>query len=204
MPSLEPRRISPAQFQLHLLFMRLAFLAIALILASCAAPATSYYMLSSEGPAPSGSGIGIGVGPVKLAGYLDRPNLVLQEPGNQLSVSESHRWAGDLGNNISRITAANLGRLLNTGNVRSYPWDDDRGLRYQIALDIHHLHGNAEGDAVLEATWRIYSIPDKAIITSKSWSGTEPLKADGFSELVAAQDRLLARLAREIATGLKG
>jgi uncharacterized lipoprotein YmbA len=38
---------------------------------------------------------------------------------------------------------------------------------------------------------------------SKSWSGTEPLAADGFDALAAAQSRLLARLATEIAATLR-
>ena len=38
----------------------------------------------------------------------------------------------------------------------------------------------ADGDAVLDAAWRVYSLPDRRMVTSKSWSGTEPLATDGF------------------------
>jgi uncharacterized lipoprotein YmbA len=41
------------------------------------------------------------------------------------------------------------------------------------------------------------------MVVSKSWSGSEPLKADGYDELAAAQSRLLGRLASEIAATLK-
>jgi len=160
-------------------------------------------MLSSEGAAPTGGGMGIGVGPVTLPAYLDRPNLVLQEADNQLTVAESHRWAGDLGDDVTRTMAANLGRQLKTGNVRSYPWDSDLGLRYQVSLEVRQFHGNAEGDAVLEVTWRVYSIPDHGLVATRSWSGTEPLATDGFNALVAAQSKLLARLAVEIAGSLR-
>ncbi|MCW1921180.1 PqiC family protein [Luteolibacter arcticus] len=169
---------------------------------SCA-PAKSFYVLTPEGPAPSGGGMSLGVGPVSLASYLDRANLVFQESGNRMGVAESHRWAGDLEENIARVTATNLGRRLGTGNVRTYPWGSDSDLRYQVSLDIRQLHGTADGEAVLEAAWRVYSLPDRRMVTSKSWSGSEPLKADGYDEVAAAQSRLLARLATEIAATLR-
>jgi uncharacterized lipoprotein YmbA len=188
---------------MHLPLFKLGFLGIlALQLLSCATP-KSFYVLTAEGPAPAGGGTGIGVGPVSLAGYLDRANLVFQESGNRMAVAESHRWAGDLEENIARVTAANLGRRLGTGNVRTYPWGSDGELRYQVSIDIRELHGTAAGDAVLDAAWRVYSLPDRRMIASRSWSGTEALRADGYDELAAAQSRLLARLAGEIAGSLQ-
>ena len=183
-------------------FGRLFVLAVTLFLAACAAP-KSYYVLTPEGPAPSGGGMAVGVGPVSLAGYLDRANLVFQESGNRMAVAESHRWAGDLEENVARVTATNLGRRLGTGNVRTYPWGSDSELRYQVSLDIRQLHGTAGGEAVLDAAWRVYSLPDRRMVASKSWSGSEPLKADGYDELAAAQSRLLGRLASEIAATLR-
>jgi uncharacterized lipoprotein YmbA len=175
---------------------------LAVQLFSCAA-SKSFYVLTPEGPAPSGGGMSLGVGPVSLASYLDRANLVFQESGNRMAVAESHRWAGDLEENIARVTATNLGRRLGTGNVRTYPWGSDSELRYQVSLDIRQLHGTANGDAVLEAAWRVYSLPDRRMVVSKSWSGSEPLKADGYDEMAAAQSRLLGQLASEIAATLK-
>jgi uncharacterized lipoprotein YmbA len=179
----------------------LGVLAFPIFVTSCA-PAKSYYLLTPEGPAPSGGGRGIGVGPVSIAAYLDRPNLVFREGSNRFAVAESHRWAGDLEDNISSVLAANLGRQLKTGNVRTYPWADDSGLHYQISVDIRQLHGTRDGYAFIEAAWRVYSLPDRRMTTSKSWSGTEPLQGDGYDQLAAAESRLLARLAAEIASSL--
>ena len=133
---------------------RLFIFLAALLLASCAQPSKKFYVLTASGPVPSGGGVGIGVGPVTLAEYLDRPNLVIQESANQLAVAEDHRWAGDLSSTVARVTAANLGRRLGTGNVRTYPWQNDGEIRYQVTLDIRQLHSGADGFAVLEAGWR--------------------------------------------------
>lgn len=183
-------------------FSNLSIIGLAvLLISSCAAP-KSYYILTPEGPAPSGGGRGVGVGPVSIAAYLDRSNLVFHESGNRLAVAESHRWAGDLEDNIASVVATNLGRRLKTGNVRTYPWADDGDLRYQISLDIRQLHGTSDGSAMIEAAWRVYSLPDRRMITSKSWTGTEEMHADGYDALAAAESRLLAQLATQIARSL--
>ena len=181
----------------------LLLLSVILVLAGCTTGSRSFYVLTADGPAPSGGGPGIGVGPVALAEYIDRANLVIAETPNQLGIAEDHRWAGDLSSSISRVTAANLGRRLNTGNVRTYPWQGDDGIRYQVTLDIRQLHGAADGYAVIEAGWRAYSLPDLKIKASRTFVDREPLASDGYQPLVAAQSRLLSRLADDIAASLR-
>jgi uncharacterized lipoprotein YmbA len=182
---------------------RLFLLLAAVLVAGCAQPNKSFYVLTASGPVPSGGGIGIGVGPISLAEYLDRPNLVTQEAPNQLAVAEDHRWAGDLSASIARVTAANLGRRLKTGNVRTYPWQSDSEISYQITLDVRQLHSESDGYAVIEAGWRAYSLPDRRLKASKTFTSREPLESDGYNSSVAAQSRLLERLAEQISASLR-
>lgn len=182
---------------------RLLILVSALLLAACAGPGKSYYVLTANGSVPTGGGVGIGVGPVTLAEYLDRANLVTQESPNQLGVASDHRWAGDLTENISRVTAANLGLALRTGNVRTYPWQSDSELRYQVTLDVRQLHSGSDGYAVCEIGWRAYSLPDRRLRASKTFTDREALEADGYNSSVAAQSRLIGRLAENIASSLR-
>ncbi|MBK1881188.1 membrane integrity-associated transporter subunit PqiC [Luteolibacter pohnpeiensis] len=184
--------------------MRRLFALLLLVLVSgCASSSKSFYMLTAEGPAPAGGGRGIGVGPVTVAEYLDRPNLVIQESENSLAVAEDHRWAGDLPTSVARVTATNLGRKLSTGNVRVYPWQGDDGLSNQVTLDIRQLHAGADGYAVLEAGWRVYSLPDRRLVASKTFTDREALERDGYEAMVAAESRLLGRLADEIAKSIR-
>jgi uncharacterized lipoprotein YmbA len=175
----------------------------ALLLAGCSQASKSYYLLTAEGPAPAGGGVGVGVGPVALAEYLDRPNLVVQESPNQLAVAEDHRWAGDLAESVARVTAANLGRQMQTGNVRVYPWLRDDEVRYQVTLDIRQFHSGEDGFAVIEAGWRVYALPERTLKASRTFIDREPLEKDGYAPMVAAQSRLLARLSQDIASGLR-
>ncbi len=182
---------------------RLFLLLTTLLFAGCSQPNQNFYVLTPSGPVPSGGGVGIGVGPVAIASYLDRINLVTQESANQLGVAEDHRWAGDLKASIASVTAANLGRLLNTGNVQTYPWQNDSELRWQVTLDIRQLHSQADGYAVIDAGWRAYSLPDRRLVASKTFIDREPLTTDGFDASVAAQSILLQRFAADIAARLR-
>jgi uncharacterized lipoprotein YmbA len=173
------------------------------LLAGCAGTPRAFYVLTADGPAPSGGGPGIGVGPVAVAEYIDRTNIVLEEEPNRLAIAEDHRWAGDLGGTIARVTATNLGRRLGSGNVRSYPWTGDDGIRYQITLDIRQFHGTADGFAMIEAGWRAYELPGSRLVASRTFVDREPLARDGYQPLVAAKSRLLSRMATEIAAALR-
>lgn len=164
--------------------------------------AKTYYVLTPDGSAPMGGGVGVGVGPVTVAEYVDRANLVVAEGANQLSVAEDHRWAGDLSSAMARVTATNLGRRLHTGRVQIYPWSGDDGIRYQVTLDVRQFHAGVDGYAVMEATWRAYALPERKLVTTRTFVDREAMRGDGFGEMVAAQSRLMARLADAIAVAL--
>ncbi len=179
-----------------------SLLLVGLLVAGCGGQ-QGFYVLTADGPTPSGGGCGIGVGPISLAEYIDRPNLVIAESANSLLVAEDHRWAGDLSESISRVTAANLGRRLRTGNVRVYPWPRDEEINQQVTIDVRQLHGEADGYAVIEAGYRIYSLPGRNLKASKTFVDREPLSGDGYQPLVAAQSALLSRLADDIAKSMR-
>ncbi len=169
----------------------------------CGTGHPSFYTLSAEGPSPTGGGVGIGVGPVILAEYVDRSNLVVKTSENKLEIAENHRWAGDLDNSISRVLSINLGRKLKTGNVRTYPWARDSEVDYQIAMDIREFIAGDDGYAHLEASWRIYALPSRKMVTSKTFVGKEPISKEDFEAMVAAQSKLLGRLSDDIAGAIR-
>jgi len=173
-----------------------------LLAAGCGGGPT-FYMLSPDGPAPSGGGRSIGVGPVLLAEYINRPNIVIQESENSLAVASDHRWAGDLAGGVSRVMAANLGRRLGTGNVQAYPWQRDNEISQQVVIDIRQLHGGADGYALIEASYRVYALPGRNLKVSKNFTAKEALEKDGYEPLVAAESRLLSRLADAIAASMR-
>lgn len=176
---------------------------VSILLAGCAGPEDQYYLLTASGPAPTGGGYGIGVGPVTVAEYMDRSNMIFQSGPQKLEVADGHHWAGDVRKSVASTMASNLGRELGTGNVRTYPWERDDELRYQVSLDLRQFHGTADGHALLEASWRVYLLPGGNLVSAKSGTYLEPQARDGFEELAAAQSRALQRLAADIAKGMR-
>lgn len=183
--------------------LRILLGAVAVLLVGCGGAGDQYYLLTAAGPAPTGGGMGIGVGPVTVAEYIDRSNMIFQTGPQKLEVAEGHHWAGDVRKSVASAMASNLGRELGTGNVRTYPWERDDELRYQVSLDIRQFHGTADGFALLEAGWRIYLLPGGQLVSAKSGTYREPQGRDGFEELAGAQSRALQRLAADIAKGMR-
>ncbi len=177
---------------------------VAVILAGCGNPTPTFYKLSAEGPLPSGGGTGIGVGPISLAEYVDRQNIVVQSGPNKLELAESHLWAGDLDNSVARVVATNLGRRLKSGNVRTYPWQRDSEIDWQVAIDIREFIAGDDGYAHIEASWRLYSLPGSKLVRSKTFIAQEPVESEDFEAVVAAQSKLLGDLSDDIAAGIRG
>ena len=171
----------------------------AFLFSACGNPYPEFYTLTPEGPSPSGGGTGIGVGPIILAEYVDRQNLVIQTSPNKMEVAEFHLWAGDLDHSIARVVSINLGRRLQTGNVRTYPWLRDSEIDYQVTMDIRDFIAGADGYAHIEASWRVYALPGRNMIASRTFSGKESIATEDFEAMAAAQSRLLARLSEDIA-----
>ena len=182
----------------HAIFLAAAFLS------GCAGTKPTFYVLSAEGSLPSSGGTGIGVGPVTLAEYVDRSNLVIQTGPNKLELVQSHLWAGDLDDSVARVIATNLGRRLNTGNVRTYPWQRDSEIDYQVAMDIREFLAGDDGFVRIEATWRIYSLPGSKLVRSKTFIAKESITSEDYEAVVAAQSRLLGKLSADIAAVIRG
>lgn len=176
----------------------------AALLSGCGFKPPTFYVLAPEGSLPSGGGTGIGVGPVTLAEYVDRTNLVIQSGPNKIEVAESHLWAGDLDDSVARVIATNLGRRLGTGNVRTYPWQRDSEIDYQVAMDIREFIAGDDGYARIEATWRVYSLPGSKLVRSKTFTAREPVATEDYEAVVAAQSKLLGKLSADIAAGIRG
>jgi len=173
------------------------------LLAACGS-SEQYYRLRADGPVPlTTTGLAVGVGPVTLPGYVDRPELVFQSSNYELQVPAKVHWAGSLGENFSRSLAANLARRLHSGNVMAYPWPPGTRLSRQVLVDVRQFHAVSGGEAVLEASWRVEDATAHRVLHRQASRFTEPIIGDGYEPVVAAESRLVARLADAIAASMR-
>ncbi len=177
----------------------------ALLPAGCSSTPDRYYLLTASSGAPpsaAGGARSIGLGPVRIPDYIDRAELVFQSAPNRFEIPLGHRWAGALEPTITRVLAADLGASLGGRPVQPYPWDAGGRPAYTVAVNIGQFHSLSGGDAILDAAWSVIDGGSSTTLDSRTVTLREPLSEEGYEGVVAAQSRLLTRLAERIAATL--
>lgn len=179
------------------------------LLASCVgrSPDPVFYSLSplSENILVlNASGFSIVVGPVYLPAENDRLQIVIRDGENRRRMDEFHRWSGPLDENIASVISENLSRMLGSGRIVPFTGEDVLASDYRLALNINRLDGGLNGALLLDATWSVRKMNAEQPVIVKKSTITEKIEPEGFDGLVAAHNRALASLSREIAMSMKG
>jgi uncharacterized lipoprotein YmbA len=184
---------------------RLVLIAVVSITAAaCGASAPSrFYTLDStatpEG-APSAA-YSVSVGPVSIPAAVDRPQFVVQDGPNRVSVEEFNRWVAPLENSIARVVAGDLAALLGTPRVAVEPlahFDPD----YRVTLDIQRFESAPGRSALIDAVWTVHPAAGGAARSGRTVA-QEPAQGAGFEALAAAHSRALAQVSRDIAAAIR-
>lgn len=189
--------------------MLFLLIVIAALLAGCSAktPASHFYSLTplaAEGAAEQMAASGelsLGIAPVSLPDHLARPQMVIRH-GNQLELSEYHRWAGSLEEGFSRVLAENLSRLLDSARVATYPWAGNFSPDYRLAVDLVQFDGSPEEGVSLVCRWSVMDTEKKEVLVVEKSTLVQPVSGEGYSAFAAAHSLVLERLSRQIATRL--
>ena len=183
-----------------------------LVLTGCGgmtAPAR-FYVLS---PLPSeGKGgqtlvderlIRIGIGPVEVAQYLDRPQIVTRVSPNELKLADFDHWGEPLKDNFSRVLSENILTLLSGEPIAVFPLRGPTRLDYRVEVEVIVLDGDLGGRAELVARWGIIRDEDREMIFTKKSRISEAAGGGSYEAFVSAQSRAVEALSREIATAVK-
>jgi len=144
----------------------------------------------------------IGLDPVAIPGYLDRPQMVTRDKGNELHISEFDRWAGPLRENIERVLLENLSILLSGEPVSVI--SEKRGIQFHYRLDVNvtRLDAVPEGNVELKAQWTLAG-EDRQQILMRESSVREPIEGKDCNARVSAMSRSLGKLSQDIAEEIK-
>ena len=199
-----------------MMIMRLRYIATGIaalaLLAGCASshPSRFYLLhpLAASEPAgqkpPGQSSLALGIGPVLVPKYLDRPQIAVRVSDNEIYLSEFHRWAEPLENNLTRVVAENLALLLGTDRIEIFPWKSSSPIDYQVRVMIARFDGKPGDQAVLKARWTVFSKRGEAPVVDTMTTITEQVESRKYEALVRAQNSALDRLCREIAAAITG
>jgi len=147
--------------------------------------------------------IGILVGPIRMALYLDRADIVIRDGQNQIRLAEFSQWAGPLQENFSRVLAENLSVLLATNSVGIFPGTRAMLFDFNVTVNVTRFDGIPGEKADLRARWGILDKNRKKMLFENHSVLTQPTKDDSMEALIAAESRTLAELSREIAEAIK-
>jgi uncharacterized lipoprotein YmbA len=162
-------------------------------------PPSRFYLIEPLAQATGASGgPAVGVGPIKVAEYLDRPQIVTRTSENRIELAEYDRWGEPLSESVSRVVAMNLGRLLGSERVMRHVWRE-ADLDARVAIDLRRLDGPPGGPLALEAHWRVRR---EGGVVEQVTRIEEPVAGSDFEGLAAAASRALFALSKQIAVAI--
>lgn len=162
------------------------------------------YMLEPSIPERpvTGSRPALAIARPSLPGYLDRQQMVTRAGDGRVVMNRNQLWAEPLDSGISRVMAANLGRLENSLGIQ--PVENFITLDYDKLLEIRitRFEPDASGTLQLECTWKLQPV-NGAVANPRPFHTSidpeVPLSASGAQQArIVAMNEALARLAREI------
>jgi uncharacterized protein len=171
------------------------------LLAACASQADRFYTLSpmpDSAPAPRVAFTTQVVLSISVPAVVDRRAMVLDTPGNQVTILEHERWAAPLADLIAQTLGADIERRRPDVMVAGRGFGSSP---VTIRIDILELSARAAGSTTLEAHWRIADAESKTdavgseIFTAPLAGGDYAAVAHGISvTLSSLADRLAEKL----------
>lgn len=158
---------------------------------------------TGPGSPAAARGPAVGVEQANIPEYLDRPEIVTRSGANTIQVSQGDRWGQRLQGDVTRVVADNLRGLLPSDNVFVLPLRRREQLAYTVTLDVTSFERDASGDAVLNAYWSVLDAQTEAERAGARARYVEPVEGEGIEATVAAMNRALNALSRDIAAGIR-
>lgn len=185
-------------------------LALAVLTAGCAVPASQYYTLlpgaSSAGtaqtPYVAPGKFAISIQPVELPAQVDRPQIVLSQPGSaQVQVLNGSLWAAPLANEIRNSLADDLSRQLGVLELPIRATPASLPL-WVVHLTVQRFDSVYNQEVILEATWRLESRNPAGKSARVCRAAVRVPVQAGMPALVAGHQEALHRIATVIAAQL--
>jgi len=176
-------------------------------------PPTRFYALTAEAPMadtqqdvslnqPPSHKIIVGIGPIEVAPYLERNQIVTRSNGTRLNVIEFDRWAASIEDNIAGVLAINLSRQLPQTQPMVRPWPDAKA-EYHVMVKFLQFDADEAGNVQLQASWGIQlrSTQDMPVIRDARIA-LPSIGAD-YAAITQNMSNALTGLSTQIATALR-
>ena len=170
---------------------------ISILLFACSStPPTRHYVLQSLSSAKTTElNDSIGIGPITVASYLDRPQLVRNNASTELQLAEFDRWGEPLAQGISRVLTQNFVTLSNNEQIRRFPWRGDEQPNY--ALKVHVLTMDVTANsASIELHWSLRSPGQSQPLAEGHTRYQQQSRTENPADTVYSYSQLLAEFSQ--------
>jgi len=171
-------------------------------------PAARFYALSPMAPqsnAVHGSKddkMLIGIGPVKVAAYLDRSEIVTRNSPTTIELASFDRWAEPFEAMIASALAENISTMLPAVQTMVDPWPEAE-IEYQLLIKIKKFDSDNAGNIQLHASWGILQNATRKMSTVNESKIVVPGSAGEFDAIIINMSKALLKLSQEISQELK-
>jgi uncharacterized lipoprotein YmbA len=175
-------------------------------------PGSRFYTLSqreSRGiSVEHGLDVVVRVGPVSIASYIDRQQIVTRNGRYGIEISEFERWGGSLDEEITKLLVNDVSERLAARGIAVAPWRSialaDAPTVYRVPISIDRFDGVLGETVALNASWAVVKKKDKQekVLIARESTIREAVGGKDYDALVAAMGRAVERLGKEMADSL--
>ncbi len=147
------------------------------------------------------------VGPLTMASYLQRSQIVTRLSANQIHVDEFQRWAQPLRDNVKEVLVQNLRSALHSNYVFPYHGNINTAAQYQVAVTIERFDVSQSGLSLLKASWYIKNPLSNHIVMAKTRTFRQQIYLGNtlcYQCLVRSMNQNLDSLSQAIAASIRG
>jgi uncharacterized protein len=181
-----------------------------LLTACSASPPVRYFSLSStvaDGRQDPGANVVLGLGPMRMAEYLNRSQIVTRGAGAEIIIDEFSRWAEPLALAFHRVVSTDVDNTMDGVTVLAFPWESavrDQ-VNYRLLGDVIRFDADRSGRVILETQWGITAVDsDEAIVRPhRTRYEAQTESPDDPAAVASAMNEALAKFSRDIASEMQ-
>ena len=182
-----------------------------LLLTACSSsPPVRYFSLSStvaDGQQDPDDAVVLGLGPMRMAAYLNRSQIVTRGAGAEIKVDEFSRWAEPLAVAFHRIVSTDVDNTMDGVTVLAFPWESAvrSQVDYRLLGDVIRFDADRSGRVVLETQWGITVVNsgETAVPPRRIRYEAQTGSPDDPAAVASAMNEALAKFSRDIASEMQ-
>ncbi len=144
----------------------------------------------------------IGIGPVTIAAYLDRPEIVTRSSTTSIELAAFDRWAEPFEDIVTGSLADSISSMLPSVQAIVDPWPE-ADVKYQLVVKIKKFESDKDGNVRLTASWGLLQPSSRKMKKIFESDILQQGSSAEFSEITKNMSLALTRLSEEMVTEIK-